>query len=114
MINISRGRNIAATALTLSGISHIAGLWLRDISLPLLVSVLFGAIYLFIAIGLFGQSRFALVTAIIFPALGAGLALANFPIDSFSNLGLLLLGVDVLVVTLCAVVLFTVRKNPSV
>ena len=111
---ISRLRNIAATLLTLSGISHIALLWIRDIDLPLLVSVSFGAIYLFIGIGLYGQSRFALFTAIIMPGIGAGLALSHFPLSTFSTLGLSQLGVDVIVVLFSAIVLFAVRNNPSV
>jgi len=113
-MNISALRNIAATALTLSGTSHIAGLWLRDIDTSLLVSVLFGAIYLFIGIGLYGQSRFALVTAILFPALGAGLALSTYSLGSFSTLGLAQLAIDMIVVTLSILVLFQVRNNPSV
>ena len=113
-MNISAPRYIAASGLTLSGISHIASLWLRDIDMALLVSVLFGAVYLFIGIGLFGQSRFALVTAIIFPALGAGLALSTYPLSSFSTLGLAQLGVDIVVVLLSSLILFRVRNNPSV
>jgi len=113
-MTISVLRYIAATGLTLSGISHIAGLWLYEINLPLLVSVLFGAIYLFIGIGLFGQSRFALVTAIAFPALGAGLALSTLPLNSFSTLGFAQLEVDFIVVLFSAIVLFRVRNNPSV
>ena len=113
-MSISRLRNIAATLLTLSGISHIALLWIRDIDLPLLVSVSFGAIYLFIGIGLYGQSRFALFTAIIMPGIGAGLALSHFPLSAFSTLGLSQLGVDVIVMLFSAIVLFAVRNNPSV
>ncbi len=113
-MNISILRNIAATSLSLSGISHIAGLWLHDINTPLLVSVLFGAIYLFIGIGLYGQSRFALVTAIWFPTLGAGLALFTYSLGSFSTLGLAQLAIDIIVVILSIIVLFRVRNNPSV
>jgi hypothetical protein len=39
-------RNLAATGLTLSGISHIAVLWLRDIDLAVLLNASFGAVYL--------------------------------------------------------------------
>jgi len=111
---VTRLRNIAATLLTLSGISHIALLWLRDINLPLLVSVSFGAVYLFIGIGLYGQSRFALFTAVIFPGLGAGLALNTFPLASFSSLGLGQLATNFVVIVISAWVLFQVRHQPSV
>ena len=111
---ISYLRNIAATLLTLSGISHIALLWIRDIDLPLLLSVSFGAVYLFIGIGLYGQSRFALFTAIVVPGIGAGLALSYRELSAFSTLGLGQLGVDAIVILFCAIVLFAVRSNPSV
>jgi hypothetical protein len=111
---IPRLRNIAATLLTLSGISHIATLWIRDIDLAVLVNASFGAVYLFIGIGLYGQSRFALFTAIIFPGIGAGLALKTYEISSFSTLGISQLGVGFIVIAISAVVLFAVRNNPSV
>ena len=111
---IPRLRNIAATLLTLSGISHIATLWIRDIDLAALVTALFGAVYLFIGIGLYGQSRFALFTAIIFPGIGAALALKTYELSSFSTLGISQLGVDFIVIAISAVVLFAVRNNPSV
>jgi hypothetical protein len=111
---ISWLRNLAATALTLSGISHIAGLWLHDIDLAVLVSASFGAVYLFIGIGLFGQSKFVLLPAIIVPAIGAWLALANNELSSFSTLGLAQLSTDFIIIAVSAIVLFSVRSQPSV
>ena len=113
-MTISRLRFIAATLLTLSGISHIATLWIRDIDLAALLGASFGAVYLFVGIGLYGQSRFALFTAIILPGIGAGLALKASELSPFSTLGLSQLGVDFIVITFSAVVLFAVRNNPSV
>lgn len=113
-MTLSGLRNIAATLLCLSGTTHIAELWLRDINSHVLVGALFGAAYLYIGIGLYGKSRFALVTAILFPALGAVLALANAPISSFSALQLTLLCANAIVIVLCSVVLSVVRKNPSI
>lgn len=111
---IPRLRNIAATLLTLSGISHIATLWIRDIDLAVLVNASFGAVYLFIGIGLYGQSRFALFTAIIFPGIGAALALKTYELSSLGTLGISQLGVDFIVIAISALVLFAVRNNPSV
>ncbi len=111
---ISRLRNIAATLLTISGVSHIALLWIREIDLQLLVGVLFGAVYLFIGIGLYGQSRFVLFTAMVIPGMGVALALSNVPLASFSTLGLSQLAVSFMVITFSTVVLFAVRNNPSV
>ena len=111
---ISHLRNIAASALTISGVNHIALLWVRDINLPLLASVLFGAVYLFIGIALYGQSRFSLFTAMVIPAMGATWALTHAPLASFSTLGLGLLGMDFIVIVFSAVVLFAERNKPSV
>ncbi len=113
-MNISRLRNIAATLMTLSGISHIAALWLRELDLALVIYVAFGAIYLFIGIGLYGQSRFVLFTAIVFPIIGTTLGLSSHTLASFSALGLGQLGVDIFVIVSCAAVLWAVRNNPSV
>jgi len=113
-VTIYRLRNIAATLMTLSGMSHIAELWIHDIELPVIVSALFGAIYLFIGIGLYGQSRFTLFMAIVIPGIGAALALSTYELSSFSTLGLSQLGADVIVILFSAIVLFSVRKNPSV
>lgn len=113
-MTLSRLRNIAATLLCLSGITHIAGLWLSDINSQVLVGALFGAAYLYIGIGLYGISRFALVTAILFPAIGAALVLTNSPHSSLSALQLTLLCANSIVIVLCSAVLFVVRKNPSV
>ena len=113
-MTLSRLRNIAATLLCLSGITHIAGLWLGDINSQVLVGALFGAAYLYIGIGLYGKSRFALVTAILFPAIGAALALTNSQLSSLSTMQLTLLCANSIVIVLCSAVLFVVRKNPSI
>jgi hypothetical protein len=111
---ISWLRNLAATLLTLLGFSHIAALWLRDVDLAVLVGASIGAVYLFIGIGLYGQSKFVLFPAIIAPGLGAWLTLANNELSSLTTLGLSQLGVDFIIIALSAIVLFSVRNQPSV
>jgi hypothetical protein len=113
-MTLARLRNIAATLLSLSGLAHIAALWFHDIDTQVLVGALFGAVYLYIGIGLYGQSRFALVTAILFPAMGTALVLANSPFSSLGTLQLTLLGASSIVILLSSIVLFIVRKNPSI
>ena len=112
--NITRMRNIAATLLTLSGISHIATLWFRDIDGTTLAGALMGSLYLIIGIGLYGQSRFALFMAIVVPGTGAWLAINNGPMDALGLPGTMQLGTAFLVILLSAVVLTAVRNNPSV
>ena len=112
--NISRTRNVAATLLTLSGISHIAVLWFTDIDATALGGALFGAFYIIIGIGLYGQSRFALFLAIVIPAGGAWLILAQTPIAPYGQLERSQLAAALIVIILCSRVLFAVRNNPSV
>jgi hypothetical protein len=107
-------RNIAATLLTLSGISHIALLWFRDISGTALAGALFGALYLIIGIGLYGQSRFTLFVAIAIPGMGAWLALANSDTAPIGTLGGVHLAISLVVICFSAVILIAVRNNPSV
>ena len=107
-------RNLAATLLTASGISHIAALWFRDINEAALLGALLGALYLIIGIGLYGQSRFTLFIAILVPAAGAWLALAHAPAEVLTALGRAQLGADLAVIILSTVVLVAVRNNPSV
>ena len=61
-------RSVAAAVLCLSGLGLIAALWLQDLSGMALADALLGSVYLVIAIGLMGQSRFSLVLAIVVPA----------------------------------------------
>ena len=111
--NISRTRNVAATLLTLSGISHIANLWFTDIDGTALGGALFGALYIIIGIGLYGQSRFALFLAIVIPAGGAWLILTHTPLAPYGALERSQLAVDLIVIVLCTRVLIAVRNNPS-
>ncbi|MEH6583211.1 MAG: hypothetical protein V7754_14815 [Halioglobus sp.] len=106
-------RDIAATLLTLSGISHIALLWFLDIDAMSLTGALLGALYLIIGIGLYGQSRFALFMAIIVPTGGAWLALREGSMISFNLLERTQLAIALVVIVISASVLFTVRNNPS-
>ena len=112
--DISRTRNVAATLLTLAGISHIAGLWFTDINGAALGGALLGALYIIIGIGLYGQSRFALFLAIVIPAGGAWLILSQTPLAPYGNLEQSQLAVALIVIALCTRVLIAVRNNPSV
>jgi hypothetical protein len=111
--NISRTRNVAATLLTLAGISQIAKLWFTDIDALAMGGALFGSLYLIIGIGLYGQSRFALVLAIVVPAASIWLLLSLPPTEYYGQLERSQLGVAVIVIIMCTRVLLAVRKNPS-
>ncbi len=72
-------RNWPAIALLVAtGILHVYQFWLTPPSLPMVTTVLFGFVYLGIAIALiFFAGRKALWTARIVPAVGAVLALGS-------------------------------------
>ena len=107
----TRLRNCAATLITLSGIGHIAALWLRELTPAALVDALLGAVYLIIGIGLFGQSRFTLFMAILVPAGAAWLILdAGLQQDPIYRARL---AADGLVALLSALALWQVRRLPT-
>ncbi len=112
--NTIRLRNTAATLITACGISHIAELWFRDIDIAALAGALFGAGYLIIGIGLYGQSRFVLFLAILLPAAGVRLALKSVHIESVNLLGTAQLVSAGIVIIFSALVLYAVRNRPSI
>jgi len=63
-----RWRDLAAVLATGVGLGWVALLWFQPLTAPTLLGALLGTVYLFIAIGLFGQSRFSLYLAIAVPA----------------------------------------------
>ena len=107
-------RNTAAAVMCLSGLAHIAQLWLGDIDGRALVAAVFGGAYLLIGIGLYGVSRFTLFLATLVPACGALLALHHTPLTAMDPIGLAQVVGSLVVMALCATVLYQVRDNPSV
>lgn len=53
-------RNLAALLVSLSGVTHVAQLWFREIDESSLFTALVGMVYLLLGLGLSGQSRFTL------------------------------------------------------
>jgi hypothetical protein len=102
-------RTLAASLICVSGIGQIAALWLRELNDTALADGLLGSVYLIIGIGLFGQSRFSLVLAIIIPATAISVILYTQPQpEQPYNLHIAI----VLVVVLCSTIeLWRVRHN---
>ena len=105
-------RTLAAVLITVSGLSQIATLWLRDLSGMAIANALLGAVYLLIAIGLFGQSRFSLFMAILIPATVSGSILLTAP--HTENIYTLRMVADGVVVLFSSLELWRVRHNQSV
>lgn len=60
-------RLAAAILTTLTGTALVASLWFRALDQNAVVDAFTGAVYLFIALGLFGRSRFTLFLALAVP-----------------------------------------------
>lgn len=73
-MNLPSGQSVHALRLTaaiiavMAGVGRIAALWLQDLSAAAVGDALLGAVYLMIAIGLFGRSRLSLFLALLVPA----------------------------------------------
>lgn len=112
--SINRARTVAATLLTASGISSIAALWFTDINPLALAGAVLGAVYLFISIGLYGQSRFALFTAIVIPACALWFDHGQVPDAMPTVLYSAQTAIACAVILLSTVVLIAVRNNPRI
>ncbi len=67
-------RLLAALLTTGAGIALLASLWFRELNPAAVLDALIGAIYLFIALGLYGSSRFTLFLALAAPVASAFIA----------------------------------------
>ncbi|MFV0277574.1 MAG: hypothetical protein ACK5HY_10370, partial [Parahaliea sp.] len=65
---IYRLRQLAALLATASGLWRVACLWMGQLDESALLGALAGAVYLLMALGLIGHSRFTLFVAIAVPA----------------------------------------------
>ena len=105
-------RLLAATLVIGSGTGRVASLWFRELNIEAVASMLVGAVYLIIGIGLCGQSRFTLFMGIAIPAA------ATLYYQSWLSRGDAVqsarFAADVTVAFVCLVVLWRVRNNPSV
>lgn len=104
-------RLFAAVLLAGSGVAHVASLWFRELDEQAVAALFLGAVYLVIAIGLFGQSRFTLFVAIAVPGT---LAIASLQGDPTSSAWQTANAVCSLAVAgMSLLVLWQVRKRPS-
>jgi len=107
-------RLVAATLVTSAGALRVASLWLRELNQAAVLSLLLGAVYLLIGIGLFGRSRFALFMGMLVPAATSVLAVSYFTMAGLHPVQWAGLCADAVAVACCVCVLWQVRKEPSV
>ena len=107
-------RQFAAIVVTVSGVLQIAALWLNRFSEDVLLTAVVGSVYLLVALGLYGRSRFALFVAIATCASSALLAAHELPLTGWTLVEQLRVAGDAIVAMLCLNVLWSVRNLPSV
>lgn len=104
-------RSLAASLISIAGLGLIAALWMRPLNEQAVLDTVLGAFYLILGIGLLGRGRFSLFLAIIAPiAVAAGLWHSSQPLQQVDTLRI---AIDLTVATLCAIVLWAVRHQPS-
>ncbi len=107
-------RYAAATIVAASGLAQVATLWRYRLSEGVLLTALIGSVYLLIAIGLYGRSRFSLfVAAGVSTACASMLFLSGLPWP-WPAAQVLRFASDLVVVVLCGRVLWSVRHLPSI
>lgn len=106
-------RNSAAMLITASGTGQIAMLWFGELTDAAVADALLGTVYLFIGIGLLGQSRLSLFMAMAVPATAAALIVQATPVAELADLQLARVTVDVLVTIIATIVLWQVRNTPA-
>ena len=107
-------RYAAATIVAVSGVAQIATLWRYRLSEGVLLTALIGSVYLLIAIGLYGRSRFTLFLAAGVSAACAGMLILGGLPWPWPAVQLIRFASDIAVVVLCCRVLWSVRHLPSI
>lgn len=102
-MNLAKIRNLAAILATLSGASQCIALWLLPTTPTLLMTALCGALYLVLALGLFGVARFALLMAIGVPVLRSWFGLYPLELPAWEFLRV---AADLAIAALCIPVLW--------
>jgi hypothetical protein len=102
-------RNISALLMLAEGFTHIGQLWLFKLDSTVVYAALFGVVYLLIALGLAGHSRFTLWIGVVVPALGAYGGYLRYNIFEPELLTLVHISASMLVVAICAYILFRTR-----
>ncbi len=105
-------RQLTATLMALCGLWQVTGLWLNPLSATSVVEALCGAVYLLVAVGLAGQSRFALWLAIVVATSMLWLNISGQP--GWERPLLIRYAVDTLIILLSCRVLWLLRHQPSV
>ncbi len=110
---VTRGTPLRHATALLTGISatgQISLLWVLELGAPVLGVALAGCLYLMLALGLFGVSRFALFLAALMPALRVLYAWNPLPVAEWEQLRS---AVDVIIAISALFLLWQARHRPT-
>ncbi len=104
-------RDLAAALMLLAGVSHVAQLWLYPLDGTTMIAALFGVFYFLLALGLAGQSRFSLWVGVCIPGIGAAGGIQRYLSPAAVGMTLPNVFINLLVIALCAYILFHTRHS---
>ena len=104
-------RNLAATLMLLSGLTHVGQLWFVKLDGYALSAALLGMFYLLISLGLYGRSRFSLWLASCLPVAAAYATVLKPETRLLPTLWFWHIGAEIAVTCLCLYILFRTRNS---
>ncbi len=108
-------RDLEVTASAVIGVAayvHYLQLFILKITLPTLIAALvFGTIYLILSMGLAKSVKIFYLLGMIFPFVGATLAVIRLHLYGFEAFSVINIGFDVFVVPACAFLFIKYRRN---
>ena len=111
-----RDLEVAASAVIgVAAYVHYLQLFILKITLPTLIAgVVFGTIYIILSLGLAKSVRIFYLLGIIFPFIGATLAVIRLHLYGFEVFSVINIGFDVFVVPACAFLLVDYKTSGTV
>jgi len=105
-------RRIAAILMLLSGVTHVAQLFVYGAPGHVVGASLFGIAYFAIGVALKGQSRAALWLGAIVPAIGGTLGVIRFTTVHANPFSVFHVGIDLVVIPICVYLLLRRPARP--
>ena len=103
-------RNFATGLMLVAGCTHIGQLWLYPLSGTSIIAAMSGVLYLLIALGLAGRSRFSLWMGLVIPAIDAGAGILRYRRLDQEVLTLSNIAINLLLIAICAYILYRTRN----
>ena len=109
----SRPRSLAAVLMLISGVTHVAQLFVYGTAGHVIGAALFGVVYFVIGLGLSGRSRWPLWAGTVLPTIGGVLGIVRFTTMHANPFSVFHVCIDLVVVPLCIYLLRTERARQA-